>query len=279
MCCGEWTLNWNAVAAIATVILAVITGYYAKITRDISRAATQAPQEAYELGLRSEREKHDRRVAEITDALSVITVPAQGDGVVIRISNPTNYPIRKASATVTMDHTLEDVLQPKDFMAYIEFGHLVTVVDDGLCWSEQIDGKNHSSVDIFAHEETSLSLFRFDHKETIRVTDLASVQNKAASARGELTKEYAILKVASPDGFGDLNVGRPQTRATVALIRKPYRFWVKIVSEDTRGKVWEFQFEDGPTMPVKKVRAVSIEEFREIQTRIRVSADQQTPNL
>jgi hypothetical protein len=277
--CNGYTIDWNAVLAITTIALTIVTGIYVKITHDISKAASEAPQLAYDLGLKSEREKHGKLLEELTDGLDLLEVPREGNHFAMRVANRTDHPLHKVSALITMDYALTDILRPQGFKTWIDGGHLVPLVEDRVCWSQVENGKNIAVIDIFAQEEQPISLFGFDERQTCRAIDQEKASRNIISSNAIPYFMTRMIKVSSGDGYGDIE-NDPSHRARVALVIKTYKFWIKIVGENIRAKVWECEFSANTQAPVvKKIKEINIQELRDIQHKLRQREDLSTMNL
>jgi len=259
----------TTLSAWATVALVLITAYYAFDTHRMVKATREAPEKAYELGLKSQKEQHKRLVSELTQNLTLKVVSQEGQGVVVRICNPTDHPIHGAVATITMAYQSDDVMVPVDFSTWIDQGSCVPLVEDRLCWSTRVDGSNPQSCNILAGEEASLSLFRFCTKLTRSAASESEFRQKPASVQQGYFRVSELLVVASEEGFGRIDWPQSTKRARVALLRKPYRLWLKVVSEDTTSKVWELSFIDKPLAPFEIRRVVTHKELETIQTDVR----------
>ena len=80
------------------------------------------------------------------------------------------------------------------------------------------------------------------------------------------------MAVSSTEGFGRLDGPQYQLKkARVVLVRKTYSFWIKMVSANTRARVWEFEVSDNPAVPnkpVRFVREISPQQLKQIQKEI-----------
>ena len=224
---------------------------------------------SYWLGIRSERMKRRRLVRGLTKALSVSEPRREGNGFTVRVEvKGQDYPIHLARAAITIDHNTADVIEPEGFKAFVRSGSIVTVVEDLLPWSMTVEGKYQTTRNILPDESASLSLFRLDNKLTFRSTEI-----EASEARKD--KDDYYLALAEPQNFDLLIVGSNagfnvgEETAQVALERKDYRFWITILSEDTRAKAWEFKYVNGPQPSIQMVGKVKMDELRKIQSRIR----------
>ncbi|MDP4198045.1 MAG: hypothetical protein Q8922_01290 [Bacteroidota bacterium] len=219
--------------------------------------------------------KRKRLVRRLTKALNIGEPRREGDGFTVRVEvNGEDYPIHLARAVITIEHGHNDVIEPEGFKTFIRKGSIVTVVEDALPWSMTIDGKYQATRNILPDESSSLSIFRLDNKLTFRSIELQESEAKKNKPDYYLTlpnpENYELLVVGSEVGF---NVGDETAR--VALARKDYKFWITILSEDTRAKAWEFLYSNQPQPTVRKIGPIDIGELRMIQDRLRYALNQQ----
>jgi hypothetical protein len=227
--------------------------------------AAFSPILAYWLGLLSTKRAHQAKVKDATQTLDIRPRNQIGQGVIVSVVNPSNYPLHQLHATLTIGHQLVHILEPEDFRAYIRAGTLAHLVEGRVTWASVSDGKNPVTMDLFAGEETALGLFRYDEKLTLLSTVLESVNttSTAGNVIAGLKSRHSMIVVGSESGYN--NAGET---AAVALERRLYRIWIKLVSEDTTAKIWEFAYNPFSASPLSEKRLVSAEEFERIKDRI-----------
>jgi len=225
---------------------------------------------AYRLGMRSERKKRERIVDELTSKLDIILLPQESEGIQMRVINQTDQTIHNAIVSITMNYSKADILVSTKNNTWIG-REILPLSEERLCWSGRIKGEYAYARNIYAEDEVPLSLFRFDKKHyAFNAVQLKNYQDHSMSVPADLVKEYSVLAVASEDGFGKMDGETfKEKRARVFLERKTYTFWLKVVSEDTRAKAWEFEFVDNAEKPIVMKRRVSMSELRSIQNKIR----------
>ncbi len=258
------------IIAGCTFLLVLITGWYAWLTRKISQTAIDAPQKAVDSALVAEREKHIRLTNELTEGLDLQQEPILGSSFAMRVVNRTDHPLHNVSVLITIDHSLKDIIEPRDFTAWIRAGHLIPVVEERVCWAHQENGKNIPVTDIYAQEELSFALFVYDNKVTVHSFKIEQINKQMILESSAPYLSLNLIKVASGDGFGDPNTDI-SCNARVALDRKNYRFWVKIVGENIRAKAWECEFiYTNEFIGAIVSKQITINDLRKIQNELRI---------
>jgi hypothetical protein len=258
------------VTACATAFLVWYTRKYVSLTRDLAKIAEDGPQQTYELALKAERERRDRVIEECTSKLEFEEPRQEGPSLVLRIHNRSEYPIHDIKASITMRYAPLDVLVPSGWdqvFAWIGIDNVVPLLGDGLCWAARVNEEYKEKADIFSNDQQGLSLFKFNPRVDTYPAKLNKVN--ANDSYQKLHKIHSAMGVSSTEGFGRLDGPQYQTKkARVVLERKTYSFWIKIVSANTRARVWEFEVSENPTVPnkpVKFVREISPEQLQQIQ--------------
>ncbi len=198
------------------------------------------------------------QVDECTSKLEVSANPTEGGGLQLQVRNNSDYAIHNVKALITISYDLNDVLT--DLRCWIGEGNVVPCVEESVCWSERVDGKYVATSDIYSSDVRNLSLFRFQDKQFAR-----SAYNSRAQQ-----SQVDTIAVASFEGYGPLDgVGFESCKARVRLRNKKYFFWVKLVSEDTRARVWEFKFCEDQKNSIEKLGEISVDDLKGIEVRIR----------
>jgi hypothetical protein len=156
-----------------------------------------------------------------------------------RVYNGHVFPLNSVYAYITIEHDLEDVLDPPDpvFAAFISKGHLGKVEEDRLCWSSTAPFSNPPVIDIYAHEKQALDIVNIEDGKWIEIP----------SEKGWTTsQDKEVLKQKRAERNDDLKTSR------VFLKPKKYRAKIKIVSKDTKAK--EFSIEIDPADPKTPVK-------------------------
>ncbi len=175
------------------------------------------------------------RIKRATSRLSFKPERKAGSRATARVKNNSNYVIHNAVAYITINHDLQDLLQPpKHFAAFIAKGrHERKLQEDRLCWSVAAPDRNPSSVNVLPGEWQLLDIADFgEHSEWI---EIPSEMGWSSSQKAE-----EVARV-------------PQIVSRVFLRGgKTYSGSVKIVSEDTRA--CSFNIEINPSdqeQPIK----------------------------
>ena len=166
------------------------------------------------------------RVRRISRKLRLEPQPRVGSRVTARVVNDSNCLIRGAVAYLTIQHELADVIAPpKHFAAFVvPDRHLKKLEEDKLCWSAVAPTRNPALIDIYAGERQLLDVADFgasDHWIEIP----SEVGYSSSQTEGESkTKGQISSRVF-------LKAGRP------------YLGTIKIVSADTRAKIFEVEID------------------------------------
>jgi len=181
----------------------------------------------FKLGLEDEDRKREKRIATITDNVFIYKYPDSNKLLEyqLRVFNNSKWTIHSCGAYLTVDNTSDDVIDNKNELKYYPDSTLDNIsfyIDkqkarpiniEKLCWS-QLDSndKNNHKADINAGEIQDLLVFKFTENNN--------------------------LEIAAETGFSSFN-----GRARCILKSKNYSFTIRIVSDDTIGKDFLFEYD------------------------------------
>jgi hypothetical protein len=159
--------------------------------------------------------------------------PPTGTRGTVRIHNGYKYPLNNVYAYITIDHVLDDVLEPPEpFDSYISRNHLYKVQEDRLCWSSTAPSTNPPVLDIYAGEKQALDIVNFDPRG--QWIEIPSEKGWATSQDSDHVRQ--MKQNGENDGI---------KKSRVFLRPRKYKAIIKIVSKDTKAK--EFRIEIDPT--------------------------------
>src|SRR2546426_3776563 len=136
-------------------------------------------------------------------------VPRVGHRASARIYNGHVFPLNNVYAYITVEHKLEDVLDPPEpYAAFISKGHLCRVNEDRLCWSSTAPYSNPPVIDIYPGEKQSLDIVNIEDGEWIEIP----------SEKGWATsQDREILRRKRKDGNDDVKTSRVFLKPTSTL--------------------------------------------------------------
>ena len=177
------------------------------------------------------------RLKRATDGLSFKPEGRAGSRVTARLRNGSNYCIQRATAYVTLHHSIEDILDPPmHFRAFISPAHRRKLQGDRLCWSVTMPELNPMSVDVFPGEAQLLDLADFG--ENAEWIEIPSEMGYSSSQTPEEARQ-------SP---------RPISSRIFLRADKRYQAEVRIVSRNTRARIFKIEIDarerDQPVRPV-----------------------------
>jgi hypothetical protein len=139
--------------------------------------------------------------------------PLVGCRVTARVLNGYIYPLNSVIAYITVEHQMDDVMVPPgNCDAFIKPTHLRKLDEDRLCWSR---AGNPDVIDIYAKERQSLDVFEID-------------------------PQGRWIQIPSEKGWGTTG-----GTARVFLKAKKYTAAIKIVSKDTKAKMFQVEIDPG----------------------------------
>lgn len=141
-----------------------------------------------------------------------------------KVINDYIYPICGAYVYITIRHDYEDVIEPpSNFKAYIRSERLNYLTEDRLCWALASPVDNPTAIDILPGEQQPLLIMKIDH-------------------------DGRWIEIASEKGFSTRREG---DISRVFLKPKKYTGYIKIVSMDTKAKIFNIQIDPNEEYPIK----------------------------
>jgi len=180
------------------------------------------------------------RVWRVSRKLRFVPQPRAGSRVTARVINDSAFPVHGAVAYLTVQHEFEDVLVPPlHFAAYISPVHMKRVEEDRLCWSSTSPVRNPVAIDIYAGEHQCLDILDLG-----AARDWIEIPSEAGYSSSQ-TKNQAEQH------------GAISSRVFLRAARR-YRAYVRIVSGDTRSRIFEVEVDvTDQDRPVKLVEGGS----------------------